>query len=98
MTDALRELSDRYEIERVLGRGGMAVVHLAEERKHHRQVAIKILREDIGVSVGAECGRTETTDGSTMCSRFRMRWREPSSTRCGRRHSVKPSAGDASRN
>jgi len=54
MTDALQELSDRYEIERVLGRGGMAVVHLAEERKHKRKVAIKILREDIGVSVGAE--------------------------------------------
>jgi eukaryotic-like serine/threonine-protein kinase len=54
MTDALTELSDRYEIERVLGRGGMAVVHLAEERKHKRKVAIKILREDIGVSVGAE--------------------------------------------
>jgi serine/threonine-protein kinase len=54
MTDALQELGDRYEIERVLGRGGMAVVHLAEERKHQRKVAIKILREDIGVSVGAE--------------------------------------------
>ena len=54
MTDALQDLGDRYEIERVLGRGGMAVVHLAEERKHQRKVAIKILREDIGVSVGAE--------------------------------------------
>ena len=54
MTDALQELGDRYEIERILGRGGMAVVHLAEERKHQRKVAIKILREDIGVSVGAE--------------------------------------------
>jgi serine/threonine-protein kinase len=54
MTDALQELRDRYDIERILGRGGMAVVHLAEERKHQRKVAIKILREDIGVSVGAE--------------------------------------------
>ena len=47
-------LGDRYTIERVLGRGGMAVVHLAEERKHRRKVAIKILRQDIGISVGAE--------------------------------------------
>jgi serine/threonine-protein kinase len=52
--DALDALADRYEIERVLGRGGMAVVHLAEERKHQRKVAIKVLREDVGVSVGAE--------------------------------------------
>jgi serine/threonine protein kinase/tetratricopeptide (TPR) repeat protein len=50
----IQDLADRYTVERVLGRGGMAVVHLAEERKHHRKVAIKILREDIGVSVGAE--------------------------------------------
>jgi serine/threonine-protein kinase len=54
MTNALDALGDRYEIERVLGRGGMAVVHLAEERKHKRKVAIKVLREDVGVSVGAE--------------------------------------------
>jgi eukaryotic-like serine/threonine-protein kinase len=54
MTDALAALGDRYDIERVLGRGGMAVVHLAEERKHQRKVAIKVLREDVGVSVGAE--------------------------------------------
>src|SRR5688572_29745473 len=47
-------LGDRYTIERVLGRGGMAVVHLAEERKHQRKVAIKVLRQDIGISVGAE--------------------------------------------
>ncbi|HEX6576048.1 MAG TPA: protein kinase [Gemmatimonadaceae bacterium] len=54
MIDALEALSDRYEIERVLGRGGMAVVHLAEEKKHQRKVAIKVLREDIGATLGAE--------------------------------------------
>ena len=53
-TDPLEELGDRYDIERILGRGGMAIVHLAEERKHQRKVAIKVLREDVGVSVGAE--------------------------------------------
>jgi serine/threonine-protein kinase len=55
MTEPLSDIfGDRYTIERVLGRGGMAVVHLAEERKHQRKVAIKILRQDIGISVGPE--------------------------------------------
>src|SRR4029078_10741012 len=47
-------LSDRYTIERVLGQGGMATVHLAEERKHQRKVAIKVLKAEFGASVGAE--------------------------------------------
>ena len=55
MTDSLsRALGDRYTIERELGRGGMAAVYLAEERKHQRKVAIKVLRAELGVSVGAE--------------------------------------------
>src|SRR6185369_16511474 len=47
-------LGDRYTIERLLGQGGMATVHLAEERKHRRKVAIKVLRQELGASVGAE--------------------------------------------
>ncbi len=47
-------LVDRYTIERILGYGGMATVHLAEERKHKRKVAIKVLRPELGASVGAE--------------------------------------------
>src|SRR6266496_3195454 len=47
-------LLDRYTIERELGRGGMAVVHLAEEKKHARKVAIKILKPEFTASVGAE--------------------------------------------
>jgi serine/threonine protein kinase/tetratricopeptide (TPR) repeat protein len=47
-------LADRYTIERVLGQGGMATVHLAEERKHSRKVAIKILKQELAASVGAE--------------------------------------------
>jgi eukaryotic-like serine/threonine-protein kinase len=50
----LSTLSDRYTIERVLGQGGMATVHLAEERKHQRKVAIKVLKAEFGASVGAE--------------------------------------------
>jgi serine/threonine-protein kinase len=47
-------LADRYTIERLIGHGGMATVHLAEERKHRRKVAIKVLKHEFGASVGAE--------------------------------------------
>ena len=47
-------LADRYEVEREIGSGGMAHVLLAEDRKHHRKVAIKVLRPDIGSAVGAD--------------------------------------------
>jgi serine/threonine-protein kinase len=45
-------LAGRYRIEREIGAGGMATVYLAEDVKHHRKVAIKVLREDLGASVG----------------------------------------------
>ena len=47
-------LDDRYAIERELGRGGMAAVYLAEDLKHHRKVAVKVLRSDLGIALGAE--------------------------------------------
>ena len=47
-------VSDRYTVERELGQGGMAVVYLARDRKHDRPVAIKILRPEILVGLGAE--------------------------------------------
>ena len=47
-------LGGRYAIERELGRGGMATVYLAEERKHGRQVAIKVLHAELAASLGAE--------------------------------------------
>ncbi len=47
-------LTDRYRIERELGAGGMATVYLAEDLKHHRQVAVKVLRPDLAASLGAE--------------------------------------------
>jgi serine/threonine protein kinase len=46
-------LADRYAIERELGQGGMATVYLAEDLKHHRKVALKVLRPEIAVTVGA---------------------------------------------
>ena len=47
-------LSDRYRVERELGSGGMATVYLAHDIRHDRDVAIKVLREEIAHSVGAE--------------------------------------------
>jgi len=47
-------LSGRYRLDHELGRGGMATVFLAEDLKHRRQVAIKVLRPEIGAAVGAE--------------------------------------------
>src|SRR4051812_9605801 len=47
-------LADRYTVERLIGHGGMATVHLAEERKHRRKVAIKVLKQEFAASVGAE--------------------------------------------
>jgi serine/threonine-protein kinase len=47
-------LADRYAIGRELGHGGMATVYLAEEHKHARQVAIKVLHAELAASLGAE--------------------------------------------
>jgi serine/threonine-protein kinase len=47
-------LAGRYTIERELGRGGMATVYLAEDTKHGRKVAIKVLRSGLAASLGAE--------------------------------------------
>jgi len=47
-------LSDRYRIERELGRGGMATVYLAHDVRHDRKVAIKILHAELAAVLGAE--------------------------------------------
>jgi len=47
-------LAGRYAVEREVGRGGMAAVFLAEDLKHHRQVAIKVLHPDISSDVATE--------------------------------------------
>jgi tRNA A-37 threonylcarbamoyl transferase component Bud32 len=47
-------LADRYRIERELGQGGMATVYLAEDLRHHRKVAVKVLRPELAATLGPD--------------------------------------------
>jgi len=47
-------LSGSYRIERQLGQGGMATVYLAEDVKHHRKVAVKVLRPELAAALGPD--------------------------------------------
>jgi eukaryotic-like serine/threonine-protein kinase len=47
-------LADRYRVERELGQGGMATVYLAEDLKHRRKVAVKVLKPELAAVLGAE--------------------------------------------
>jgi len=58
MTDLLSKLrqsvGDRYEIEREVGRGGMATVFLAQDRRHGRPVALKVLHPQLATALGPD--------------------------------------------
>jgi serine/threonine protein kinase len=47
-------VADRYRIERELGAGGMARVYLAQDLRHGREVAIKVLRPELAEALGSE--------------------------------------------
>ncbi len=47
-------LADRYAIEREIGRGGMATVYRAQDEKHHRPVAVKVLHPQLAAALGPE--------------------------------------------
>jgi serine/threonine-protein kinase len=47
-------LADRYTLQRELGRGGMATVYLADDLKHHRPVALKVLKPELAAVLGPE--------------------------------------------
>ncbi len=58
MADVLEQLraalGDRYDVERLVGEGGMATVFLAQDRRHDRRVAVKTLRPELVASIGAD--------------------------------------------
>ena len=58
MTDVLStlrsSLSERYTIEHEVGRGGMATVYLAQDLRHHRAVALKVLHPELALSLGSQ--------------------------------------------
>ena len=70
-------MEGRYSIERKLGEGGMATVYLADDLKHNRKVALKVLKPDLAAVVGAErfLAEIETTANHppTHSAAFRLR-------------------------
>ena len=59
-------LSGRYRIERELGAGGMATVYLAEDLRHQRKVALKVLHTEIAALLGTDRFLAEITTTATM--------------------------------
>src|SRR4026207_627095 len=54
MDSVKNALESRYSIERELGRGGMATVYLAEDFRHGRQVAVKVLHPELASALGSD--------------------------------------------
>ena len=54
LTQLHASLAGRYEVEREIGRGGMATVYLARDLRHARSVALKVLDPELGAILGAE--------------------------------------------
>jgi len=59
-------LADRYRIERELGQGGMATVYLAEDLRHKRKVALKVLKPELAAVLGAERFVQEITTTASL--------------------------------
>ena len=77
--DTLRlALADRYRIEREFGQGGMASVYLAQAQRHHRKVAIKVLRPGIPAALGAGSTPGEIQIAARLqCPIFPCCWTPP---------------------
>src|SRR5512132_3020849 len=59
-------LADRYRVERELGAGGMATVYLAEDLKHKRKVALKVLKPELAAVLGADRFVQEITTTASL--------------------------------
>jgi serine/threonine protein kinase/Tfp pilus assembly protein PilF len=59
-------LGNRYKLERRLGEGGMATVYLAEDLKHQRQVAVKVLKPELAAVLGRERFLREITTTANL--------------------------------
>jgi serine/threonine-protein kinase len=59
-------LAGRYRIEREIGAGGMATVYLARDIKHNRNVALKVLRPELGAVLGPDRFLSEINVTATM--------------------------------
>ena len=62
----LTALHGRYHIDRELGRGGMATVYLAQDLKHDRPVALKLLRPEAAAGLGADRFRREIATAARL--------------------------------
>ena len=62
-----KALAPHYKIERVLGEGGMATVYLAEDPKHHRKVAVKVMRPELAATLGADRFLREVEISAQLC-------------------------------
>ena len=76
-------LADRYRLERELGAGGMATVYLAEDIRHQRKVAVKVLHPELSAVLGPERFLKEITLTASFSTRTSCRC----STAAARRHS-----------
>jgi eukaryotic-like serine/threonine-protein kinase len=65
-SDLTAALGGRYRVERELGAGGMATVYLADDVRHSRRVAIKVLRPELAAALGAERFLREITTTASL--------------------------------
>jgi serine/threonine-protein kinase len=66
LVDLQAVIGDRYQIDRELGRGGMATVYLARDSHTGGEVAVKVLHQDLGMAMGAERFRREIDIASKL--------------------------------
>ena len=79
-------LADHYRIEHHLGEGGMSTVYLAEDLKHRRKVAVKVLRPELAAVIGAERGSAQDENGSARGQEMVvLNWFEEVQRRLGNR-------------